>query len=42
MFGTTINGLGCSGRSVERVKEELQDHIMEYELTLKERMIRPR
>ncbi|UWP59913.1 L,D-transpeptidase family protein [Ruminococcus gauvreauii] len=37
MFGTTINRLGCSGRSVERVKEELQDHIMEYELTLKER-----
>ena len=37
LFGTTINGLGCSGKNTQQVKEELQDHIMEYELTLKER-----
>ena len=35
--GTMINGIDCGEKTVEEVKEDLQDRILEYTLTLKER-----
>ncbi|HIU74772.1 MAG TPA: peptidoglycan binding domain-containing protein [Candidatus Pelethocola excrementipullorum] len=37
LSGTTINGIDCSRMTVEQVKEAIQDRVMEYNLTLKER-----
>lgn len=36
-YGTTINGINCEQMTVEQVKEELQERILEYSLTIKER-----
>ena len=35
--GSRINGIDCSRMTVEQVKEEIQKHVMEYQLTLKVR-----
>lgn len=35
--GSTINGIDCSRMTVEQVKEAIQDRVLEYGLTLKER-----
>lgn len=37
LSGSTINGIDCSRMTVEQVKEAIQDRVMEYSLTLKER-----
>lgn len=35
--GTSINGVDCSRKTVKEVKEQIQDKLMEYNLTVKER-----
>ncbi|MDD3278843.1 MAG: peptidoglycan binding domain-containing protein [Lachnospiraceae bacterium] len=35
--GTSINGLDCSRMTVEEVKQNIQDHVLEYALTITER-----
>ena len=35
--GTSINGIDCGGKTAEEVKEELQNSITDYVLTLQER-----
>lgn len=35
--GSRINGIDCSKMTVDQVKEAIQEHVLEYKLTLKER-----